>query len=348
MSEGISLEELQLAARNHGMPLEALRFPVTPVGLHYLLIHYDVPVVDAADWRLAVSGQRELAFGLDELRARPALEVTSTMECAGNGRARLEPRAISQPWLLEAVGTGRWTGTPLAPLLQEAGLGDGAVEVLFTGLDRGIEGGEEQPFQRSLPLDEALRDDVLLAYGLNGAPLPPQHGFPLRLLVPGWYGMTNVKWLDRIEVLDRPFAGYQQASSYRLRQAEDEDGEPLERMLPRSLLIPPGIPEFLSRDRTVPAGECLLEGRAWSGLAPVERVEVSDDAGATWAEAELDPPEGRWAWRGWRFRWNAQPGDYVLFSRARDEAGNEQPLEPAWNLGGYANNAVQTVRVTVT
>jgi sulfane dehydrogenase subunit SoxC len=348
VSEGISLEELQLAARNHGMPLEALRFPVTPVGLHYLLIHYDVPGVDAADWRLAVSGQRELSFGLDELRARPALEVTATMECAGNGRARLEPRAISQPWLLEAVGTGRWTGTPLAPLLQEAGLGDGAVEVLFTGLDRGIEGGEEQPFQRSLPLDEALRDDVLLAYGLNGAPLPPQHGFPLRLLVPGWYGMTNVKWLDRIEVLDRPFAGYQQASSYRLRQAEDEDGEPLERMLPRSLLIPPGIPEFLSRDRTVPAGECLLEGRAWSGLAPVERVEVSADGGASWSGAELDPPEGRWAWRGWRFRWNAQPGEHVLCSRARDEAGNEQPLEPAWNLGGYANNAVQTVRVTVT
>ena len=119
-------------------------------------------------------------------------------------------------------------------------------------------------------------------------------------------------------------------------------------MLPRSLLVPPGIPEFLTRERTVQAGECLLEGRAWSGVAPVERVEVSADGGSTWAEAELDPPEGRWAWRGWRFTWDAQPGEYVLCSRARDEAGNEQPLEPAWNLGGYANNAVQTVRVTVT
>ena len=220
--------------------------------------------------------------------------------------------------------------------------------MLFTGLDRGVEGGEEQQFQRSLPLDAALGDDVLLAYELNGAPLPPQHGFPLRLLVPGWYGMANVKWLDRIEVLDRPFDGYQQAQGYRLRQSEDEDGEPLQRMLPRSLLVPPGIPEFLTRDRTVRAGECLVEGRAWSGLAPIERVEVSADGGSTWAEAELDPPEGRWAWRGWRFRWDAEPGEYVLCSRARDEAGNEQPLEPAWNLGGYANNAVQTVRVTVT
>jgi DMSO/TMAO reductase YedYZ molybdopterin-dependent catalytic subunit len=344
VSEGISLEELQLAARNHGMPLEALRFPVTPVGLHYLLIHYDVPIVDSGEWRLSVHGERELSLGLEELRARPALELTATMECAGNGRARLEPHVVSQPWLLEAVGTGRWKGTPLRSLLEEAGMGDGAVEVLFTGLDRGVEGGEAQQFQRSLPLG----DEVLLAYELNGAPLPPQHGFPLRLLVPGWYGMTNVKWLDRIEVLERPFDGYQQAQGYRLRQNEEEAGEPLQRMLPRSLLVPPGIPEFLTRERTVPAGECRLEGRAWSGLAPVERVEVSDDAGATWAEAELDPPEGRWAWRGWRFGWNAEPGEHVLCSRARDQAGNEQPLEPAWNLGGYANNAVQTVRVTVT
>jgi DMSO/TMAO reductase YedYZ molybdopterin-dependent catalytic subunit len=345
---GISLEELQLAARNHGMPLEALRLPVTPVGLHYLLIHYDVPMVDTATWRLTVRGEHEFSLGLDDLRERPVVEVTATMECAGNGRARLEPRPVSQPWLLEAVGTGRWRGTPLRPLLEEAGVSDGAVEVLFTGLDRGVEGGEEQSFQRSLPLGEALREEVLLAYELNGAPLPPQHGFPLRLLVPGWYGMTNVKWLERIELLDHPFAGYQQAQSYRLRQAEEEEGEPLRRMLPRSLLVPPGIPEFFTRDRTVAAGECVLEGRAWSGLAPIERVEVSADAGSTWAEAELDPLEGPWAWRGWHYRWSAQPGEHLLCSRARDESGNEQPLEPAWNLGGYANNAVQTVRVAVT
>ena len=346
--EGISLEELQLAARNHGMPLEALRFPITPVGLHYLLIHYDVPVVDAADWRLTVGGAQQLSLGLEELRARPAIEVTATMECAGNGRARLDPRPVSQPWILEAVGTATWTGTPLRPLLEEAGLPEGAVEVLFTGLDRGVEGGEEQRFQRSVPLKEARRDDVLLAYAMNGAPLPPQHGFPLRLLVPGWYGMTNVKWLERIDLLDRPFEGYQQSWSYRLRQEEDEPGEPLQRMLPRSLLVPPGIPEFLTRDRIVESGECLLEGRAWSGLAPIERVEVSADGGKIWAEAELDLPKSRWAWQGWRFPWNAQPGEHVVCSRARDESGNEQPLEPAWNLGGYSNNAVQKVRVTVT
>jgi DMSO/TMAO reductase YedYZ molybdopterin-dependent catalytic subunit len=344
--EGISLEELALAARNHGMPLEALRYPITPVGLHYLLIHYDVPVVEPETWRLTVRGERELVLGLEELRARPAAEVTVTMECAGNGRARLDPRPVSQPWLLEAVGTARWRGTPLRPLLEEAGVG-GAVEVLFTGLDRGVEGGEEQAFQRALQLGEALRDEVLLAYEMNGAPLPPQHGFPLRLVVPGWYGMTNVKWLERIELVDTPFAGYQNSWSYRLRQAEDEEGEPLDRMQPRSLMAPPGIPEFMTRDRTVGAGEVVLEGRAWSGHAPVDTVEVSTDGGETWSRAELEPAGEPWAWRGWSYRWNAEPGEHVLCCRARDAAGNEQPHEPPWNLGGYANNAVQAVRVTV-
>ncbi|MGZ6728071.1 MAG: sulfite oxidase [Gaiellaceae bacterium] len=331
------------------MPLEALRYPVTPVGLHYLLTHYDVPHVDAASWSLRVHGERELSLGLDELRARPRVELAVTMECAGNGRARLEPRPVSQPWLLEAVGTARWGGTPLRPLLEEAGVEEGAVEVLFTGVDRGSEGGEEQAFQRALAVEEALRDEVLLAYEMNGAPLPPQHGFPLRLVVPGWYGMTNVKWLSEIEVLREPFSGYQQSWSYRVRQTEDQEGEPLSRMFPRSLLVPPGIPEFMTRERLVPAGEVLVQGRAWSGLAPVASVEVSADGGSSWAAAELEPEaDGHWAWRGWSYRWQAEPGSWVLCSRTRDEAGNEQPLEPAWNLGGYANNSVQRVPVTVT
>jgi DMSO/TMAO reductase YedYZ molybdopterin-dependent catalytic subunit len=346
--EGISLEELQLAARNHGMPLEALRWPVTPVGLHYLLTHYDVPVVDPGSWRLAVHGERELELSLDELRTRPAAELTVTMECAGNGRARFDPRPVSQPWLNEAIGTARWRGTALRPLLEEAGVPDATVEVLLTGLDRGVEGGEEQAFQRSLPLDEALRDEVLLAYEMNGAPLLPQHGFPLRVIVPGWYGMTNVKWLGRIEFLETPFAGYQNSQGYRLRQTEEDEGVPLDRMRPRSLMVPPGIPEFLSRDRFLEAGEVLLEGRAWSGHAPIASVEVSADGGSTWALAELEPDGERWAWRGWAYRWQAERGDHLLCSRARDEAGNEQPLEMPWNVGGYANNAVQTVRVTVS
>jgi DMSO/TMAO reductase YedYZ molybdopterin-dependent catalytic subunit len=327
------------------MPLEALRWDVTPVGLHYLLIHYDIPLVDAHSWRLEVDG---MLFSLGDLRALPPHEVVATMECAGNGRAKLTPHVVSQPWLHEAVGTGRWRGARLRDVLDRVQPGASTVEVLFTGLDRGIEGEEEQAFQRSAPLELAQAPDVLLAYELNGAPLPPQHGFPLRLVVPGWYGMTNVKWLSRITLLDEPFAGYQQARGYRLRANDEDDGVPLSRMLPRALMAPPGIPDFLTRARTVKAGVATIEGRAWSGHGAIASVEVSDDGGETWAEADVEPPSlGPWAWQRWSWQWRAEPGARVLACRARDEAGNEQPLEPVWNVGGYANNAVQRIDVTV-
>ena len=350
MTDGISLEELQLAARNHGMPLEALRWDITPVGLHYLLTHYDIPSVDPRTWRLEVDGLvgRPLSLSLDQIRVRPAVELAVTMECAGNGRARVEPHVVSQPWLLEAVGTARWRGALLAPLLEEAGVRGDALEVLFIGLDRGVEGGVEQDYARSLPLSDVLEGEALLAYEVNGVPLPPQHCFPLRLVVPGWYGMTSVKWLARVTLTDEPFDGYQMRHSYRLRQEEDEAGVPLSRIQTRALMVPPGIPEFLTRSRIVPAGRCELEGRAWSGEAPIAGVEVSTDGGETWGEAELEPDSlGRWAWRTWRFLWDAAPGEYELCCRARDVAGNAQPLEPAWNVGGYANNAVQRIAVTV-
>jgi len=348
--EPLRLEELQLAARNHGMPLEALRYPLTPVGLHYLLTHYDIPAVDPLGWRLTVGGRvaRTLVLSLEELRARPAIDVTATMECAGNGRAWLTPRAFSQPWLDEAVGTARWRGTPLRPLLEECGVDDDAVDVVFTGLDRGTENGVEQVFARSLPLAEALGGDVLLAYEVNGQPLPPQHGFPLRVLVPGWYGMTNVKWLTAITVTDHPFEGMQQRMSYRLREEESEEGVPLTRMLPRALLAPPGIADFPTRSRTAAAGPCLLEGRAWSGWGPISTVEVSTDGGRTWSEARIERDDDLpWAWCRWTLGWEATPGRHELRCRARDAAGNAQPDEPTWNLGGYANNAVQRVTVTV-
>jgi DMSO/TMAO reductase YedYZ molybdopterin-dependent catalytic subunit len=345
----VTLDELRLAARNHGLPLEALRYDVTPVGLHYLLTHYDIPAVDAEAWRLEIGGsvERPLRLSLAELRERDAVTVPVTLECAGNGRARLEPRPLSQPWLTEAVGTAEWTGVPLAPLLEDAGLSDDAVEVLFSGLDRGIEGGVEQTYERSLPRAEALGGDALLAYAINGLPLPPQHGAPLRLVIAGWYGMAHVKWLAAITALTEPFEGYQNKVAYRLYADADEEGEPVTRMLPRSLTIPPGIPDFLTRTRFVEAGRCLLEGRAWSGWAPVERVEVSVDGGASWNDAELGAQAGERAWRGWSYDWDAAPGEYGVCSRATDGAGNVQPVDGAWNLKGFANNAVEQLSVIV-
>jgi len=345
----ITLDELQLAARNHALPLEALRHPITPVGLHYLLIHFDIPFVDESTWLLRIDGHvaNPMTLSLPEIRERPSRTLAVTLECAGNGRALLSPRAPSQPWLREAVGTAEWTGTPLRPILEEAGLAPEAVEVVFTGLDRGIQGEVEHAYARSLPVVDALRDEVLLAYAVNRRPLPPQHGFPLRLVVPGWYGMTHVKWLESIMVVDAPFEGWQQAVAYHVRGSEEEVGTPVARMLPRSLMVPPGIPDFLTRDRFVQPGPCPLEGRAWSGNGAVERVEVSDDGGESWADATLAEPVSEFAWRGWAYTWEADPGKHELCCRATDAAGLMQPLEPEWNFDGFCNNAVQRVRVVV-
>jgi sulfane dehydrogenase subunit SoxC len=347
----IGPEQLQMAARNHGMPLEALRYGITPVGLHYLLIHYDIPPIDPETWRLRIGGRvgRPLTLSLDEIRSRARLTMPVTMECAGNGRARMSPIPASQPWLVEAVGTAEWTGTPLRPVLEAAGVAGGAVEVVFTGADRGVEGGIEQHYERSLPLAEAMREGVILAYEIDGQPLPPQHGFPLRLVVPDWYGMTNVKWLTHITVVTEPFEGYQMLSAYRWKQSEQDPGEPVTRMMPRALMVPPGIPSFFERDRFVPMGPIVLDGRAWSGWSPIARVEVSADGGLTWEPADLGDAPGPHAWRSWRHTWRPRrSGAFELCCRASDAAGNVQPADPVWNVGGYANNAVQRVRVTVT
>jgi sulfane dehydrogenase subunit SoxC len=346
--EGISRDELQLAARNHGMPLESLRWDLTPPGLHYLLIHYDIPAIDPTTFELVIDGSvgTPLSLGLEAIRNRPKVSAVVTLECAGNGRARLLPRPVSQPWLTEAVGTARWGGTPLSDLLREAGLADEAVDVVFTGADHGIERGFEQDYQRALPVAEAMREDVLLAYEMNGAPLPAQHGAPLRLVVPGWYGMAHVKWLRRITVVAEPFDGFQMRA-YRMRDTPNEPGIPLTRIEPRALLVPPGFPDFMSRRRVVKSGPVRIEGRAWSGWGPVNMVEVSIDGGDTWEPADLEPAHGPHGWARWRWMWQSELGSYVLSCRASDASGRTQPLGQRWSRGGFANNTVQRVPVTV-
>ena len=347
-SEGLGFDELAQATRNHGMPLEALRYDVTPAGMHYLLIHYDVPFVDPGTWSLELEGfDRTARFSLDDLRSRDSVTAAVTLECAGNGRAMFDSRPVSQPWLLEAVGNAEWTGVPLTSVLEEVGVPDATIEIVFTGLDRGVEGDIEQSYQRALPLDEAMRTDVLLAYEMNGQPLPPQHGAPVRLVVPGWYGMTHVKWLGRIDAIDRSFDGYQHTTSYRLRSDADDPGAPVTRMLPRSLMVPPGIASFPQRERLVAPGSIELEGRAWSGSAPIERVEVSVDGCRNWNDATVHPPSNAHAWQRWHLTWRASPGVHDLACRATDASGERQPLDAEPNLGGYANNGVHRVRVTV-
>ena len=263
----------------------------------------------------------------------------------------MRPRAVYVPWFKEAIGTYQWTGTPLRPLLEQAGLLDDAVEVLFTGWDTGIDLGVEHAFERSLPIAEAMRDEVMLAWEANGQALLPQHGFPLRLIVPSWYGMASVKWLRAITVLNKPFQGIQQAKVYRYQQRKGESGEPVHKKRVHSVMMPPGIPDLITRHRFLPPGRHTLQGMAWSGAGRITRVELSTDGGAHWSDAELvSTSADRFAWVQWRRDWQAdRPGEYMLACRATDEAGDVQPVDPnaRWNRQGMGANGVQQTPVTV-
>lgn len=348
-----SAAETSLAFRNHGMQAELLREALTPLGAHYLLIHFDIPKLAAPGYEIAIGGRvrNPARVSLDALKQRRAMTQAVTLECAGTGRSTVHPRAAYVPWGKEDIGTYQWTGTPLRSLLEEAGLLDDAIEILFTGWDTGIDLGVEHAFERSLPIAEALRDEVMLAWEANGQPLLPQHGFPLRLVVPRWYGMASVKWLRAITVLNEPFKGVEQAQVYRYQQVKGELGEPVTIKRVHSLITPPGLPDLISRHRFLAPGRHTLQGTAWSGAGRIVRVEVSTDGGLQWRDAALvkvfDDP---YAWMQWRVDWEVNAsGDHVLLSRATDDAGNIQPLDPQdrWNRQGMGVNGVQRVAVTV-
>jgi DMSO/TMAO reductase YedYZ molybdopterin-dependent catalytic subunit len=345
---GFATEEVRLANRNTGILLEALRHDVTPVGLHYLLNHFDVPYLPGDAWQLSVSGHvaKPISLSIEDLKALPARTLRVTMECAGNGRGLLSPRYPSMPWLNEAVGTAEWTGTRLKHVLDRAGLDDEVIELAFIGADRGFDRGVEHGFGRSLKRELALHEDVLLVWAMNGQPLLPQHGYPLRLLVPGWYGMANVKWLTRVEALCEPYQGFQQAVGYHYRTQPGLPGTPVTHMRVKSLLVPPGIPDWYSRERLLDAGAAQIFGRAWSGDGvPITRVELAING--CWQQATLEPPQAKYAWQAWQYLWQADPGEFELACRATDANGQTQPLEPAWDAGGFGNNAVQRLRVWV-
>ena len=330
---------------NAETPLAALEQTLTPVELFYVRNHFDVPALDAA-LRLAVDGwvERSLELRLEDLRPLPSHTVVVTLECAGNGRTTMTPRPPGTPWGWGAVSTGRFTGVPLRHVLERTGPREGAVEVAFTGADRGeVAPGRVEPFTRSLPLDVALAPDTLLVREMNGAALTADHGFPLRLVVPGWYGVASVKWLTRITVLRRRLEAFYQTERYVYEgERGTPDGAPVTRMRVRSLVARPADGAELAR------GPVEIAGSAWSGDAPIREVAVSTDGGATWRLADLEPPESPHGVTRWRLRWDPPaPGGHVIVSRASDAAGRVQPLEPVWNAQGYGNNVVQRVRVTV-
>ncbi len=368
--------EVRLGNRNSGIHLEMLRHDVTPIGMHYLLSHFDVPYVnDESSWSLQLSGQigKPQTLRLSDLRQLPFQERTVTLECAGNGRTLMRPRWRSMPWTCEAVGTARWGGTPLSALLDHVELPDGVETVVFCGADKGVDGGNLHAFERALSLQQIAASDVMLAWQINGQPLPPQHGFPLRLIVPGWYGMASVKWLREIRFTDKPFQGYQQVNTYRYRESDQDEGTAVTDMRVKSLMVPPGLPDWYSRNRLLAAGPVELQGRAWSGNGrAIRQVEVSvqkinsaePDAADNkvahaaaaandnipeldWQTAVLVPSAEPYAWSGWSRQWLAEPGHYRLRCRATDDRGDVQPLVSRWDRGGFGNNVVQSVDVWV-
>ncbi len=331
---------------NAELPLSEQRGVITPNELFYLRNRFHFPHLDPATWRLAVGRENETALELtyDDLLSMPSRTLPATMECAGNGRSGIHPPAEGEPWQWGAVSTAEWTGVPLAGVLQAAGIEGGAREVVAEGADGGQvkDRPGRTPFVRSLPLDKALHPDTLLAYAMNGATLPVEHGFPLRLVVPGWYGMASVKWLIRLTATTTAFRGYFQVDRYVMPPPEGEsEPRPLTEVGVRSLILRPGPGEALS------PSPHRLQGVAWSGSGSVESVEVSVDGGVNWRPAVWTSQDHRYAWRRWEYLWDATPGASVLMSRARDTAGHTQPVESEWNRLGYACNAIRPIDVMV-
>jgi len=328
---------------NAEIATEALDLFITPTADRFLRSNFGVPRIDSRNHKVEVGGAviRPLSLGLTDLRAMPHRTLVVTTECAGNHRTSLSPLPPGEPWQGNAVSTGTFTGVPLAALLERTGLRPGAAEILAEGADRGRVASGETPFARSLPLEKALDPDTLLALEMNGKPLKPAHGAPLRLIVPGWYGMASVKWVSRIEALTAPFAGYFQSERYIFLES-GRTAEPVREMRVKASFSSPAPGE------SVELGPVLISGMAWSGSAPIAKVEVAFAGGSDWLEARLTGPAERHAWRRWELTW-VPPwrGRHVLRCRATDASGNFQPDVPRWNALGYGANAVQSLAVLV-
>jgi len=323
------------------MPIEGFTDFITPIDRFFVRTHVTAPSVDVSTWRLRLEGNvsSPLALSIDDLRSMPSSEVVAVLECAGNGRSFYEPPMPGLQWTDGAVGNGRWRGVRLADVLKRAGVKAGTVEILFDGADVPI--GTMQDFQRSIPLEKALHPATLLAYEMNGQTLPAKHGFPLRVIVPGWAGNSWIKWVTSIRVLTEPSTGFWMKNAY-LRPANP---------------VPPGA--AVSADAMIPVtslrvksvifigSPSVIRGAAWTGDgARIKNVDVSTDRGRTWKPARLTGPATPFGWRQWEFPWTLPAeGYYTLLARARVSSGDVQPVVPEWNPSGYLWNSVARVDV---
>ena len=335
------------------MPLQAFSEYITPFERFFVRTHVYTPHINVSDWRLRVDGDvtTRLALTMDDLRRLPAVELVSVLECAGNGRGFYEPSVPGLQWTNGAVGNGRWRGTRLGDVLHHAGIKASAKEILFNGADVPI--GTMPDFQRSIPVAKALGPDTLLAYEMNGELLPVEHGFPLRVVVPGWAGDSWIKWLSSISILNREHDGFWMARAYRHPGKPVQPGISFapEKMQPiTSLRVKSVIAAPLSGAQIIAGTSATIRGVAWSGdVAPIATVEVSVDGGRSWKTARMQRDQRtKFGWRLWEYDWMpSREAYYTILARARDTAGNTQPFEQEWNPSGYSWNVVPKIGVNV-
>jgi DMSO/TMAO reductase YedYZ molybdopterin-dependent catalytic subunit len=332
------------------MPLDGFDHWITPIERFFVRTHVYVPQVDAAGWKLTVDGEvaSPLSLTLDELKKLPQVELVGVLECAGNGRSFYRPTITGMQWEHGSVGNGRWKGVRLSDVLKKAGVRAAAKHVLLNGADVPV--GTMPDFQRTLPLAKAMHPDTLLALEMNGQQLPVSHGFPLRAIVPGWAGDSWTKWLTHVTILDKEFDGFFMKTAYRYpvrpvapgSAVDPADLAPVESLRVKSVIAGP-----YDGTRAGADGKAVrIHGVAWSGDAPVAKVEVSTDSGRTWRPASLGKDQSKYAWRQWEYSWTPpRPAHYALMARATDASGATQPFAADWNPSGYLWNVVQTVRV---
>ena len=332
-------------------PVALLDSWLTPVEHFYVRSHMPVPPgIDAATWALQIEGEVNTVTSLsvDDLRKMPATTVTAVLECAGNGRAFFEPPVAGIQWGKGAVGNARWTGVRMADLLKRAGVKPNGRFVVMNAADRPL--GTMPDFVRQVPIEKAMHPDTLVAYEMNGQPIPTLHGFPIRVIVPGWEGAYSVKWLTHLNVSDRESDNFWVATGYRYptkrvapgAAVDPKDMAPLTGLVVKSLITRP------TDATTVNAGKIDVGGFAWAGETDIARVDVSTDHGATWQPARLVGEQAKYAWRRFEFGFDAtRPESYLIMSRATDSAGRTQPMAPPWNPSGYLWNAPDTVRIEV-
>ena len=343
----------QMEPRNFESPFHRIQSYLTPTDLFYVRSHFKRPEIDTAAYRLQVDGavRRPLNLSYGELREMPAEQRVATLECAGNGRVYLQPQAEGAQWGLGAVGTAEWTGVRLWFLLEKAGLREEACEVLLAGADSGVPKEKPVPpgevsYARSIPLTKAQSAEVLIAYQMNGRDLTPDHGYPVRAIVPGHYGMASVKWLSEIRALSKPFHGYFQTSDYAYWGCLN--GQPVRRPLRdlrlKSQIARPRLLEVLAADQ-----DYLVTGAAWSGEIPATHISFSADGGQTWKPGEFIDPIEPFVWRRWQFQWRTpvEKGKLILCSRASDANGTVQPDQHDPATGSYVINHVLPLEVTI-